>query len=82
MSMILMDGFQYDESITEGIKTSKIFWYDNVQSKLKIGDKVLNYYIDGADGATQSKILTTLTQEEAPGLNISPVEFSVSTPVQ
>lgn len=79
MSMILMDGFQYDESITESIKTSKIFWYDNVQSKLKIGDKVLNYYIDGV---TQSKILTTLTQEEAPGLNISPVEFSVSTPVQ
>lgn len=79
MSMILMDGFQYDESITESIKTSKIFWYDNVQSKLKIGDKVLNYYIDGT---TQNKILTTLTQEEAPGLNISPVEFSVSTPVQ
>lgn len=79
MSMILMDGFQYEESITESIKTSKIFWYDNVQSKLKIGDKVLNYYIDGV---TQSKILTTLTQEEAPGLNISPVEFSVSTPVQ
>lgn len=79
MSMILMDGFQYDESITESIKTSKIFWYDNVQSKLKIGDKVLNYYIDGT---TQNKILTTLTQEEAPGLNINPVEFSVSTPVQ
>ena len=78
MSMILMDGFQYDESITEGIKTSKIFWYDNVQSKLKIGDKVLNYYIDGT---TQNKILTTLTPEEAPSLNISPVEFSVSTPV-
>lgn len=79
MSMILMDGFKYDESIIEDIKTSKLFWYDNVQSKLKIGDKVLNYYIDGV---TQSKILTTLTQEEAPGLNISPVEFTVSTPVQ
>jgi len=79
MSMILMDGFKYDESIIEDIKTSKLFWYDNVQSKLKIGDKVLNYYIDGA---TQSKILTTLTQAEAPGLIISPVEFTVSTPVQ
>ena len=79
MSMILMDGFKYNESIIEDIKTSKLFWYDNVQSKLKIGDKVLNYYIDGV---TQSKILTTLTQEEAPGLNISPVEFTVSTPVQ
>lgn len=78
MSMILMDGFQYDESITEVIKTSKIFWYDNIQSKLKIGDKVLNYYIDST---TQNKILTTLTQEEAPGLNISPVEFTVSTPI-
>ena len=82
MSMILMDGFKYDESIIEDIKTSKLFWYDNVQSKLKIGDKVLNYYIDGSDGVTQSKILTTLTQAEAPGLNISPVEFTVSTPVQ
>ena len=78
MSMILMDGFQYDESITEGIKTSKIFWYDNVQSKLKIGNKVLNFYIDTT---TQEKTLTTLTPEEAPSLNISPVEFSVSTPV-
>lgn len=78
MSMILMDGFQYDESIAEVIKTSNIFWYDNIQSKLKIGDKVLNYYIDSA---TQNKILTTLTQEEAPGLNISPVEFTVSTPI-
>lgn len=82
MSMILMDGFKYDESIMEDIKTSKLFWYDNVQSKLKIGDKVLNYYIDGTDGTAQSKVLTTLTQEEAPSLNISPVEFSVSTPVQ
>ena len=81
MSMILMDGFKYDESIVEDIKTSKIFWYDNVQSKLKIGNKVLNFYIDGADGTTQEKTLTTLTPEEAPGLNISPVEFSVSTPV-
>lgn len=79
MSMILMDGFHYDESIAEDIKTSKLFWYDNVQSKLKIGSKVLNFYIDPT---TQDKILTTLTQEEAPGLNISPVEFSVSTPVQ
>lgn len=79
MSMILMDGFKYDESIIEDIKTSKLFWYDNVQSKLKIGNKELNYYIDGV---TQSKILTTLTQAEAPGLNISPVEFTVSTPVQ
>ena len=78
MSMILMDGFKYDESIVEDIKTSKIFWYDNVQSKLKIGNKVLNFYIDAT---TQEKTLTTLTQEEAPGLNISPVEFSVSTPV-
>ena len=81
MSMILMDGFKYDESIVEDIKTSKIFWYDNVQSKLKIGNKVLNFYIDGADGTTQEKTLTTLTPEEAPSLNISPVEFSVSTPV-
>ena len=78
MSMILMDGFKYDESIVEDIKTSKIFWYDNVQSKLKIGNKVLNFYIDAA---TQEKVLTTLTPEEAPSLNISPVEFSVSTPV-
>ena len=78
MSMILMDGFKYDESIVEDFKTSKIFWYDIIPSKLKIGNKVLNFYIDTT---TQEKTLTTLTPEEAPSLNISPVEFSVSTPV-
>lgn len=81
MSQIIMDGFKYDSSIPEDIKTNSLLWYDNVNSKLKIGTKVLNYYLDPADTTGQTKILTTLTQTEAPGLNIFPVEFTVSSPI-
>ena len=45
MSMIVMDGFKFDESINEEIKTKNLFWYDNVNTKIMIGSKVVNYYI-------------------------------------
>lgn len=78
MSMIVMDGFKFDESINEEIKTKNLFWYDNVNTKIMIGSKVVNYYIDNT---TQEKIITLLTQTEMPNIVIRPVEFTVLEPI-
>ena len=75
MSKILMDGFKIDESLSLVLKTNELLWYDSVNNKLKVGFKDLNYYTN----TSNEKILTILTQEESPGINILPVEFTVST---
>lgn len=78
MSMIVMDGFKFDESIGEEIKTQNLFWYDNINTKIMIGSKVVNYYIDNT---TQEKIITLLTQTEMPNIVIRPVEFTILEPI-
>lgn len=78
MSMIVMDGFKFDESIDEEIKTQNLFWYDNINTKIMIGSKVVNYYIDNT---TQEKIITLLTQTEMPNIVIRPVEFTILEPI-
>ena len=78
MSMIVMDGFKFDESINEEIKTQNLFWYDNINTKIMIGSKVVNYYIDNT---TQEKIITLLTQTEMPNIVIRPVEFTILEPI-
>lgn len=76
MSKILMDGFKIDASLDLILKTDKLLWYDSINNKLKVGAKNLNYYVDAT---TNEKVLTVLSQEESPGINILPVEFTVST---
>lgn len=78
MSMIVMDGFKFDESINEEIKTQNLFWYDNINTKIMIGSKVVNYYIDNT---TQEKIITLLTQTEMQNIVIRPVEFTILEPI-
>lgn len=75
MSKILFDGFKIDSTMADAdaLLTKNLFWYDKVNGKLKIGGKDLNYYVD----ASNNKVLTTLTQAEATGLTIKPVEFTV-----
>jgi hypothetical protein len=74
MSKILLNGFRTDPNHTdlEAILLSRLFWYDKINNKIKVGNKVLNYYIEN-----EEKYLTTLTQAELPGKNILALEFSV-----
>ena len=80
MSKIIMEGFRTDATLDDidAILVRNIFWYDIANTRLMVGSIALNYYIDNSD-ETKPKVLTTLTQAEAPGLTISPVEFSVLT---
>lgn len=81
MSRVILEGFKTDPT-TENINailTKDLVWYDKINQRIKVGAKVLNYYTDptgGADGGP-IKVLTTLTQAEAPTKVISPVEFTV-----
>ena len=78
MSKILLNGFRIDPSHTdlEAILLSKMFWYDKINNKIKVGNKELNYYIENDE-----KYLTTLTQAELPGKNILALEFSILSPI-
>lgn len=78
MSKIIFDGFRISEAQTdqEAILIKNIVWYDKVHNFIKVGNKVLNYYVENNE-----KVLTTLTQAELPGKAILPLEFSVITPI-
>lgn len=82
MSKIIMEGFRTDKTLPniEAILTKNLFWYDKVSGTLKVGNKVLNYYIEIVDGV-ESKILTTLSQSEEPNKIIKPLEFSTLDPI-
>ena len=77
MSKIIMEGFKTNKTqlSIDAILTKNLFWYDKVNNLLKVGNRVLNYYIDTSSG-TDVKILTLSTPNEEPNLNIKPVEFT------
>ena len=83
MSKIIMDAFKFDSTISDNnaINVSQIFWHDKSNNVLKIGNKVLNYYVDSSN----KKILTLMTQAEATalgnGYTIKPIEYTINTPV-
>lgn len=82
MSKIVMNGFRTDASLEDidALLLKNILWYDSVKNQIKVGNKVLNYYIDEtlpADDIYSKRVLTTLTQAEAPTKTIFPLEFNV-----
>lgn len=78
MSKVILNGFRINELHNDGkaILLKDVLWFDNINNQIKVGDRVLNYYIEN-----NKKILTTLNQSEIIGKTIYPIEFTIVSPI-